>query len=105
MRSPSPNPTGDKCPRCGGNSLRRSRRSRFERAFSALPYLPYLCLDCQARFWRRVPRIPPTNRPGRVSGIESRHRRFNSSRRQFIVYSIALILLLALTSFLTRYTD
>jgi DNA-directed RNA polymerase subunit RPC12/RpoP len=102
MPSSSLDPARSKCPKCGLNAFRRSRRSRLEKAFAALPYLPYRCLDCQARFWRRVPKVPPDHRPARVSGAESRRRKRVSSRRQFIVYSLALLLLFVLTAFFTR---
>lgn len=60
-----------RCPRCDGDELRRSR-STWLRWPARLVFLhPIRCCDCQTRFWRFTlypPKPGPVKRAGKKSG-------------------------------------
>jgi DNA-directed RNA polymerase subunit RPC12/RpoP len=88
------------CPTCGSQAARRSKRNGLERLFSALDYFPYRCRKCWERFWQRESKW---NAPdGSVPHVraESRRRRALATRREIIIYTVALALFLLATSFL-----
>lgn len=64
---------GDVCPRCGGQTLRRSHIRWYEVWRQFVPYRPYRCRACYHRMWRRpTPDIAQTPAQTAVAAVDSR---------------------------------